>query len=368
MKRVSAILLATALLLTGFAVGSYTTPAAAQDSSPLRTSYEQIFADVYNRVAPSVVSISVIARGGGNNPHSDDDFLRGGGTGFVYDTEGYIITNAHVVDEAEEIAVNFFDGTLARAEIVGADIDSDIAVLRVKDVDAERLSPVTFGDSSALMVGQATLAIGSPFGEDWTLTSGIVSALNRSIRGLSTFSTGGVIQTDTAINPGNSGGPLLNLDGEVIGVNTQILSATRSNSGIGFAVPSNLVQRVVVELIENGSVDYSYVGIQGSNIQLETIEEFDLPNDLQGAVVNAVVPGSPAARAGLEDPSENGIDIITAIDDTPITSMDDLLGYLAGNTSPDDTVTITIYRDGESVELSLTLGKRPSAEVMAQDE
>ncbi|MEM6283773.1 MAG: trypsin-like peptidase domain-containing protein [Chloroflexota bacterium] len=361
LKRAIPVILAAALLMTGFVAGTTTQPAAAQDEPVLRTNYENIFADIYQTVSPSVVSINILARRETDNPLLDDDLLQGGGTGFVYSTDGMVVTNAHVVDEAEEIAVYFIDGTIARAQVVGLDRDSDIAVIQVTDVPPNRLFPVTFGDSSALVVGQATLAIGSPFGEDWTLTSGIVSALNRSIRGLSTFSTGDVIQTDTAINPGNSGGPLLNLDGEVIGVNTQILSSSRSNSGIGFAVPSNLVQRVVIDILEDGTVDYSYVGIQGGNMTLDVIEEFELPNNLRGAVINAVVPGSPADDAGFENPSQNGIDVITAINGDPIDSMDDLLGYLAANTRPGDTVNVSMFRVDGPVSLPLTLGARPSA-------
>jgi S1-C subfamily serine protease len=284
----------------------------------------------------------------------------------VYDTEGHIITNAHVVEGAEEIAIYFLDGTIASASIVGADRDSDIAVLRVEDVPTDRLRPVAFGNNRDLVVGQAVLAIGSPFGEDWTLTSGIVSALNRSIRGLSNFSTGDVIQTDAAINPGNSGGPLLNLDGEVVGVNAQIVSASRSNSGIGFSIPSNLVQRVVTELIEEGEVDYSYVGISGEDVTLDVVENFSLPNNLQGAVVRAVVPDSPADEAGFQDPDQNSIDIITAINGESISSMDDLLAYLASETRPGDTVTVSLYRNGETVNMPLTLGDRPDA--VAQEE
>ncbi len=359
-KRISALLAAVALLTAGL---GGVMPAAAQETDTpdgLRTNYEQIFADVYNNVAPSVVSINILARAEDASPFFEDQ-PRGGGTGFVYDTEGRLVTNAHVVDAAEEIAVYFLDGTIARAEVIGLDRDSDIAVIQVENVPSERLTPVQFGDSNGLTVGQAVLAIGSPFGEDWTLTSGIVSAINRSIRGLSDFSTGDVIQTDTAINPGNSGGPLLNLDGQVVGVNTQILSSSRSNSGVGFAVPSNLVQRVITSLIEDGAVDYSYLGIAGADMTLDTIETFDLPNNLQGAVVNAVVDGSPADEAGLRNPSQNSTDIITAIDGTAITSMDDLLAYLAGNTRPGDTVTMQINRAGETIELDLTLGNRPAS-------
>ena len=358
LKRISILLATVAVLVAGLGTAS---PVAAQDTGDgelLRTNYERIFADVYRTVAPSVVSVNILSRAEGANPLFEDQ--RGGGTGFVYDTDGRLVTNAHVVDSADEIAVYFLDGTIARAEIIGLDRDSDIAVIQVEDVPSERLIPVEFGDSGRLIVGQAVLAIGSPFGEDWTLTSGIVSAVNRSIRGLSDFSTGDVIQTDTAINPGNSGGPLLNLDGQVVGVNTQILSASRSSSGVGFAVPSNLVQRVIISLIEDGEVEYSYLGIAGADMRLEEIENYSLPNNLQGAVVSAVVDGSPADAAGLRNPTNNSIDVIIGIDGTPITSMDDLLAYLAGNTRPGDTVIMQVNRGGQAVELTLTLENRPT--------
>jgi len=359
LKRIVMLFAAAALVLGGFALGTATVPeAVAQDG--LRTDYERIFANVYEQVSPSVVSINVLARRDTGNPLFDDEeFFGGGGTGFVYDTDGRLITNAHVVDGAEDIAVYFRDGTIARAEVIGLDFDSDIAVIQVEDVPADRLVPVRFGDSSALTIGQASLAIGSPFGEEWTLTSGIISALNRSIRSLSDFSTGAVIQTDTAINPGNSGGPLLNLDGEVIGVNTQILSATRSSSGVGFAVPANLVQRVAAAIIEDGEVQYSYMGISGQDNNLSLIDQYELPNNLQGAVVSNVQPGSPASNAGLNNPSNSTIDVITAIDGADIDSMDDLLAYLSRNTIPGDTVTMSVFRAGETVNLPITLGSRP---------
>lgn len=358
LKRMGFVLGILAALIMSFSLGQATVT-NAQDG--LRTEYERIFSDIYASVSPSVVSINVSAQSGQDSESPfDDGFRQGGGTGFVFDNEGRLITNAHVVDGADNIEVYFLDGTIARAELIGLDLDSDIAVIQVSNVPADRLFPVTFGDSEALVVGQATLAIGSPFGEDWTLTSGIVSALNRSIRSLSEFSTGAVIQTDTAINPGNSGGPLLNLDGEVIGVNTQILSSTRSSSGVGFAVPSNLVMRVALDLIANGEVSYSYMGISGMDMSLGLIEDYSLPNNLQGAVVSSVMQGSPAAEANLINPSRSSIDVITAIDGNDINSMDDLLAYLASYTKPGDTVTMSVYRDGETINLPITLGSRPA--------
>ena len=359
-KRILLIIAAAALTLGGYIFGQSSAQAVtAQDG--LHTEYERIFAGVYETVSPSVVSINVLSSADTSTTIPDDEeFFTSGGTGFVLDNTGHIVTNAHVVDGADEIVVYFFDGTIARAEIVGEDFDSDIAVIQVTQVPGERLIPVTLGDSSALVVGQGVLAIGSPFGEEWTMTSGIVSALNRSIRSLSDFSTGAVIQTDTAINPGNSGGPLLNLNGEVVGMNTQIRSATRSNSGIGFAVPSNLINRVTTALIADGEVAYSYMGISGQDNFLGLIEEYGLPNNLRGAVVSSVQPNSPASAAGLQNPSNTSVDIITAVDTTAIHSMDDLLAYLSSYTVPGDTVTLSVFRDGGTIALSLTLGNRPT--------
>jgi S1-C subfamily serine protease len=292
------------------------------------------------------------------------------GSGFVLDSDGHILTNYHVVENATEIEVSFYDGWLAWAEVVGTDPDSDLAVIQVSDVPAEQLVPVTFGDSDALQVGETVLAIGSPFGERWTLTSGIISAVERTIRSQTDYSIGGAIQTDAAINPGNSGGPLINLNGEVIGVNSQILSSSGANSGIGFAIPGNLAQRVAQQLIEQGYVQYSYLGITGSNVSLRLLESLGLPNDTRGVAVFEVRAGSPAQRGGLqaaglpEDASSRQmpetLDIITAINGTQLTSMEDLIGYLARNTSPGDTVTLSVLRNGnETLDLSVTLTPRP---------
>ncbi len=328
--------------------------------------------DIYQQVSPSVVSINVVARREGSQfsgPGGDQVF--GSGSGFVIDTAGHIVTNYHVVEGATEIVVNFFDGTLAQGEVVGLDPDSDLAVVRV-DLPEERLSPVTFGDSDALEVGQPVIAIGSPFGERWTLTSGIVSGLERTIRGLNPgFSIGGVIQTDAAINPGNSGGPLLTMDGQVIGVNAQIATTSGVSTGVGFAIPGNLTQRVARELIANGVVSYSYLGITGSDITLGVMEAFGLPNNFRGVVVQSVPPNTPAARAGLQgagvdgnDGTPQSLDIITAIDGVAMNSMADLISYIAQETQPGDTVTLSVLRDGtEQVELQVQLDARPTQPV-----
>jgi len=286
----------------------------------------------------------------------------------VVDTLGHIVTNNHVVDGATRIEVNFYDGRIVRAEIVGLDPDSDLAVIQVSDVPAEALHPVTLGDSDNLYVGQEVVAIGSPFNQPWTLTTGIVSALDRSIRGLTQFSIGSVIQTDAAINPGNSGGPLLNLAGEVIGVNSQIMSETRSNSGIGFAIPSNLVQRVKDQIINKGDVSYSYLGISGQDMNLYFLDALGLPSNTRGIVVLDVSNNSPASQAGLRNPSNpvqidgvqvpHTVDVITAIDGVSLANMADLIGYLALQTSPGQAVNMTVLRDGQTLSLPVTLGER----------
>ncbi len=349
------------IILVLILVTAFSSPLIAQDDiTPLFTELERILSGVYKNTSPSVVSIIVDERIG-------TEFVPlSSGSGFVIDNDGHIVTNYHVVEGADRIVVNFLDGTIVRAEVVGLDADSDIAVIKV-NLPGERLIPVNFADSDELTIGQMAVAIGSPFGQRWTMTYGIISALNRQIEGLAEFRTGGVIQTDTPINPGNSGGPLLNLAGEVIGVNSQIFSEVRANSGVGFAVPSNLVNRVTRELIDRGRVNYSYLGISGDDINLDYIEQLGLENNTRGVVVTLVRSGEPAALGGLLDPNFtmlNGArryqaaDIITAINGEPITGFASLLGYLSINTIPGDVVNMTILRNGQFITLPVELGSR----------
>ena len=386
LRRLLLLLLPLLLISFGFALGTLMTPGRAaplpQAGIPLPTPdidslglspHESRIARIYNQVSPSVVSINVALR-----------FARlsgSSGSGFVISDEGHVVTNYHVVEDARRdgIEVNFVDGTIVRASIVGVDPDSDLAVLQVS-LPPEQLQPLTLADSDTLVIGQTALAVGSPFGQRWTLTSGVISALDRTIQGMTNFAIGSVIQTDAAINPGNSGGPLFNLKGQVIGVNSQIASNSRVNSGIGFAIPGNLVRRVVDELIRDGQVRYSYLGI-GSNwqissrqrvdlsINLNLIETLNLPNNLRGVVIGSVMPGGPANRAGLRTPGEavrvrgqlvpTSADIITAINNVPVNGMNQLVSWLASNTRPGDQVTLSVWRDGAPVELPLTLGERP---------
>jgi len=327
---------------------------------PLAAAYaeEQLLIELYERVSPSVVHIAVMTDGPGEG---------GTGSGFVLDTEGHIVTNNHVVEDAERIIVRFADDTSAEAKVIGTDPDSDLAVIQV-DVSSNLLRPVELGDSDALRVGQRAIAIGNPFGFEQTMTSGIVSALGRVVRQESGFSLPRLIQTDAAINPGNSGGPLLDSGGRVIGVNTLIFSRSGSNSGVGFAVPVNTVRRVVPSLIATGRYADPWLGITGMSVTPLLAEALDLPVE-QGVLVQVVVDDGPADKAGLQDSDrevefegallDTGGDIIVAIDDAAVQDMDDLIVYLA-DTTVGQTVTLTVLRDGAEQRVKVMLEERPA--------
>jgi 2-alkenal reductase len=336
-----------AVLALGYGLGWNSHEGLAAQSGYRLNESEKLLATLYHQVGPSVVSISQV------------DPLFGeisGGSGFVIDRQGYILTNAHVVelevaDAGLFLVVTFLDGTHTRGEIVGIDEDSDLAVLRV-NIAAEQLRPVTFANSEDLLIGQQALAIGSPFGQRWTLTAGIISALDRTIEGLNDYQIGAVVQTDAAINPGNSGGPLLNMRGEVIGINAQIISENRANSGVGFAIPSNLAQRVARDLVGTGSVEYAYLGVQNvADVNLRLIERLGLNSDQRGVAVGGV--SGPAQLAGLQ-----ADDIITAIDGRQISGLGTLLAYLATYTAPGQTVDLSVLRRGETIAVPVELGTR----------
>jgi 2-alkenal reductase len=290
------------------------------------------------------------------------------GSGFVWDSEGHIVTNYHVVEGASEVEVIFFNRRAVKARVIGTDPHSDMAVLKV---DERKVSakPLPLGDSDRLVVGQMVVAIGNPFGETWTMTHGIISALGRTEKSGSTpFSIPKMIQTDAPINPGNSGGPLLDISGRVIGVNTMILSPVRGSSGVGFAIPVNLVRRVVPVLIAQGKYEYAWLGISGTDLALDTAKAMDLPEDTHGALVLEVVPGSPADEAGLRGshkvelygkPMYVGGDVIVAVDGHPIEGMSELVTYLALKTRPGQTIDLTVIRDGKRITVPVTLGVRP---------
>jgi putative serine protease PepD len=315
-----------------------TQPTAATTTT---TSLEQLYKDV----TPGVVDIVATGSSSGQsdqfgNPQSGSTSAEG--TGFVYDTQGHIITNAHVVDGSSSFKVKFQDGSTVSATLVGKDDSSDIAVLKV-DVASSELHPLTIGDSASVLPGEAVAAIGSPFGLTETMTSGIVSAIDRTITAPNNFSIAGAIQTDAPINHGNSGGPLLTLDGQVIGVNAQIESDSGGNDGVGFALAIDPVKTVVNTIIAGGTVQHAYLGIHVG----------DAANGA-GATIGSVQSGSPAASSGLK-----AGDVITAFDGKPITSADDLTAAVAAH-APKDKVTVTVTRDGKSVNVDVTLGVRPS--------
>lgn len=335
-----------ALVVIGYGAGWSARDGAIAQNPPRLNEIEKVVSTLYVDASPSVVSISVI----------DPMFGEySGGSGFVVDTDGHIVTNAHVVDSSDltnaYLEVSFFDGTRVRGTVIGSDIDSDLAVVKV-DLPSAQLIPLQFADSENLFIGQSALAIGSPFGQKWTLTAGIISALDRTINGLGSYQIGAVIQTDAPINPGNSGGPLLNLEGQVIGVNAQIISEDRANSGVGFAIPSNLAVRVLNDLKSNGKVEYSYLGVRNvEDLTLRSLERLRLPNNVQGVVIGSVT--GPAQTAGLRTN-----DVITAVDNRPVGNLGVLLAYLAINTSPGETITLTVLRDGQSITLPVMLGTR----------
>ena len=291
----------------------------------------------------------------------------GSGSGFVYSQDGMIVTNNHVVAGTRSFEVVFANGDRQRASLVGADADGDLAVIQVEQLP-EGVSPLSLAEADSLQVGQFVVAIGNPFGEQGSMTLGIVSALGRSLpsqRGLSTGSTYSlpeVIQTDAPINPGNSGGPLLNLDGQVVGVNAAIASQTGTNSGVGFSIPVSAVRLIVPSLIQDGEYEYPYMGTGfDPEISLEEEAQFGL-QQTQGAYVLNVTPGSPADQSGLvaADPNTGrGGDLIIAVDGQPIQNFSDLNSYLVFHSSVGQTIEIAALRDGKAVTLQLTLGSRP---------
>ncbi len=361
-----------------------TQPLALPDSDEaILAAYENALSSLYDTAVPSVVKIDVTlesrgASGSENTPEDmpfpfgpPDGFPQGGeGSGFVWDKEGHIITNFHVVQDADYIEVIFADGTDIEAEVVGTDPDLDLAVIKV-DLPASQLHPMSIGDSDALRVGQLTLAIGAPFGQDFTMTSGIVSAIGRFIpSGNSFFSIPEAIQTDAPINPGNSGGPLLNRHGEVIGINTQILSRSGASSGVGFAVPINMVKRVVPTLISGQAYEYAWLGISGNDLDDEVVTLMNLPADTRGALIIGVAEDGPAEKAGLNGSNERdfvegrpfvfGGDVIIAINGQPIAGINDVILYLVKETHPGDDITLdVIHASGETEQVIVTLGSRP---------
>jgi len=316
-----------------------------------------ILTQLYNRTRNSVVLISVRTATGG-----------GTGSGFVYDKEGRIITNNHVVKDATRIEVYFLNGRVTEATLVGTDPYSDMAIIDV-NIPSEDLVPVRLGKSSDLLVGEYVVAIGNPFGLANTMTMGIVSALGRQSSAPGNYVIVDVIQTDAAINPGNSGGPLLNLRGEVMGMNTWILSDTGQFSGIGFAVPSDTILREIGSIIDTGTYQHPWIGVTGRQVTPALAEAMNMDRDTRGTLVVSLTTDGPAAAAGLIGGSRQvtvdgvvisvGGDVIIGADARAMNSFYDLIYYVESNKRPGDVVRLTIIRGGELVEVDLTLGVRP---------
>jgi S1-C subfamily serine protease len=292
----------------------------------------------------------------------------GVGSGFVYDNLGHIITNAHVVDGASKATVTFLDGSQYDAEIIGKDKFTDIAVIKVSE-KPRLLHPLQIGDSSQLHVGEQVAAIGNPFGLSGSMTSGIVSQMGRLLPSQdSGFSIPDVIQTDAAINPGNSGGPLLNMKGQVVGINTAIQSISGGNTGIGFAVPSNTAIKIVPSLIEDGEYHHPWIGISGRDIDPDLARVLEL-KDAKGFLIITVVDGSPADKAGLKGVTATQVidgkeypadgDIIISVDDKEVRKISDILIHLQREKSVGDTMALGVLRDGEFMHISLELVERP---------
>ncbi len=305
----------------------------------------------------------------------NEGYRYGQGSGFVYDGKGHIVTNYHVVADAERITVTFADNLSLSAELVGQDPDSELAVIKVEDLP-EDVRPLLLGDSRALQVGQRVAAIGNPFGLEGTMTTGIVSALGRTLPSQAALTGGGrfsipnVIQTDAAINPGDSGGPLLNLAGEVIGVSTAIESPVRQFAGVGFAVPSNTVARIVPVLIQEGSYAHPWLGISGTDLGPEVRQAMDLDPLQRGALVVSVTEGSPADMAGLMGSAIDtqvegrtlsvGGDVIVSADGRQIMDFEDLQTYLSEETEVGQKVELAVLRDNQTVMIEVTLAAWPS--------
>ena len=317
--------------------------------------------EIFEKSEPGVVKVTV---------HRTDQVngTSGVGSGFVFDKKGHIITNSHVVKDAKKVVVTFLDGRSYNAEVIGFDKFTDIGVIKV-NADLSLLKPLAIGDSANLRVGEPIAAIGNPFGLSGSMTSGIVSQLGRLLPLGAGYSIPDVIQTDAAINPGNSGGPLLNMRGEIVGINTAIQSATGEFTGVGFAVPSQTIAKIVPTLIENGEYHHPWIGISGRDIDPDLAKVLNL-NDAVGFLVITVVENSPASKAGMHGSNETveidgvkypvGGDIILSVDGKQVRKIDDILVHLQRAKSIGDEMNLEILRDGRTTNITITLEERPN--------
>ncbi|HTX68940.1 MAG TPA: trypsin-like peptidase domain-containing protein [Thermoleophilia bacterium] len=349
---------------------SYSTPSTTASGSGLTPQ------QIYSNLSGGVVMVLSDFGSSGTDVFGQSQSSQALGTGFVVDKQGYILTNAHVVDEsgqrASSVTVVFNKGgsetTRVTGQLVGVDVGSDVAVIKVDPSKVGNLNPLPLGNSDQVQVGEPVVAIGNPLGYDFSITSGIVSAIGRSLQAPNGQTIPNGIQTDAAINQGNSGGPLIDSSGKVIGINEQIASSGGGNDGLGFAVPINTAVRSMGQLKANGKVTYAWMGVGVQTLTSDVASTFNVKTQ-GGALVESVSAGSPAAKAGIKGGNRQvtvqgqqftiGGDVIVKIDDTPIKTADDLIAYL-GTKKPGDTVTVTVERNGQTQQIQVTLAQRPS--------
>jgi S1-C subfamily serine protease len=360
-------ILAIAIALIALTIPASVIAPQSDSLSPQYPSLNTIFKEVENSVVQVTSKIPV-----NNTMNSQTRNATALGSGFLYDKQGHIITNAHVVGEAKIVDVTFVDGSRYTAKVVGTDIYSDLAAVQIIDNATQRLKPLVIGNSSKLEVGDPVIAIGNPFGLSDTMTIGIVSQGGRllpSSAGLG-FSIPGAIQTDAQINPGNSGGPLLNIQGQVIGINTAAISASTQGgfSGVGLAIPSTTVLRIVPTLIEKGYYAHPYVGLTLITLTSDLAQTINgsLPTNFKGVYVDLIKKDGPADKAGIHGSTidqysmKHGGDIIIAVDGHTVTRSEDLISYIDDHKSVGDSVIFTVHRNGHALNLKTTLSTRPS--------
>jgi S1-C subfamily serine protease len=355
-------------------INSNTSSSQSANSSSSPLPLKTIFKQVENSVV-QITSKIPTTTGIPNPSNQSSSNVTTLGSGFVYDKQGHIVTNGHVVGNAQIADVTFLNGNRYTAKVIGNDIYSDIAVLQISQNASQpqrqllsSLKPLVLGNSSSLEVGDTVIAIGNPFGLSDTMTTGIVSGIGRSLP-MSVgggFSIPNAIQTDAPVNPGNSGGPLLDARGEMIGMNTAILSGTSTFSGIGFAIPSNDITRIVPTLIEKGYYPHPYLGLRDGTLTSDLAQDAGIPVNLKGAYVDSITKNGPADKAGIHGSTTDQYskkhlgDIIIAADGHNITTSDDLVSYIGQHKSVDDNITLTVYRNGHAINLKTTLAARPS--------
>jgi S1-C subfamily serine protease len=357
------VIVIVSVLIVQYSVIAQPTSTASASPTP-----NTIFKQVENSVVQITSKVPPIPSNNPQNPQAPNATALG--SGFVYDKLGRIITNNHVVGNAKIVDVTFVDGNRYTAKVVGSDIYSDIAVLQViENITQQPLKPLVIGNSSKLEVGDPVIAIGNPFGLSGTITTGIVSGIGRLLpaaAGLG-FSIPNAIQTDAPINPGSSGGPLLNMQGQVVGINTAGISSSIGFSGVAFAIPSSTITRIVPTLIEKGNYTHSYIGLSGATLTSDLAQTIvGLPANFKGIVVDSIVKDGPADKAGIHGSTtdqyskKHGGDVITAIDGHTVTKIDDLISYLEEHVPVGNSITFTVHRNGQSLDLKTTLTARPS--------